>query len=165
VLPRKAAVGGRAAGPVARALRALAAAALCAAAVLGTGCGAEEDVDQGDGKAATELTVTLDPDGPGGDPERSESIVCDQGGGGDGCAHLDGISAEDLEPVPPDALCTQIYGGPDRVQIEGILRGEPISAWLTRANGCEIARFERFAPLLRSLFPDYEPGEGVAPPG
>ena len=28
----------------------------------------------------------------------------------------------------------------------------------TRANGCEIDRFDRITPLLRELFPDYEPG-------
>ena len=42
--------------------------------------------------------------------------------------------------------------------LAGTIDGEPVDARLTRANGCEIERFDRFAKLLMQLFPDYEPG-------
>jgi hypothetical protein len=38
-----------------------------------------------------------------------------------------------------------------------------VDATLTRANGCEIERFDRFAELLAQLFPDYEPGASLGP--
>ena len=163
MLSRQAPLGRRAFGPAARALNPLTAVALCVAAALAPGCGADEDEGAGEGETATELTLTLDADGPGGEPERSERIVCEHGG--DGCSRLEGISREDFEPVRPDTLCTQIYGGADLVTIEGTLDGEPVSTTVTRENGCEIDRFDRFSALLRATFPDYEPGGSLAPPG
>ena len=59
--------------------------------------------------------------------------------------------------------CTEIFGGPDIATIQGTLRGEPVEAELTRANGCEIERFDRFTPMLRELFPGYRPGSALAP--
>ena len=43
------------------------------------------------------------------------------------------------------------------------LEGEDVDAELTRANGCEIERFERFAAVLQALFPDYRPGAALKP--
>ena len=67
------------------------------------------------------------------------------------------------DPVPPSVACTEIFGGPERAQVEGTIEGRRIDAELTRANGCEIERFDPFVPLLRELFPGYVPGEALAP--
>jgi hypothetical protein len=48
------------------------------------------------------------------------------------------------------------------VTIEGTLKGAPMDTSLTRENGCEIERFDRFAEVLAALFPDYEPGSAAA---
>ena len=61
----------------------------------------------------------------------------------------------------PGPACTEIYGGPDTLSIKGTIDGEPVDATFTRANGCEIERFDRFAELLKELFPDYRPGAAI----
>jgi hypothetical protein len=129
-------------------------------------CGDEDSPGDRDpsGGEETELTVTLDRDGPGGmAPEVAELRCPVDGGDAEACAAIDALPADAAEPVPPRTVCTQIYGGPVVVELEGTLRGSDVEAELNRANGCEIARFERFLPLLRALFEDYRPGEAVAP--
>ena len=55
--------------------------------------------------------------------------------------------------------CTEIYGGPDTLSISRARStSELVDATFTRDNGCEIERFDRFAELLKALFPDYKPG-------
>ena len=166
MLPRQAALRRRAARPAARALSRFAALALAAAALLGAGCGADDEDDGGgDAAAASELTVVLDPDGPGGMPERNAQVSCEEAGDAASCPELEGITLADFEPLPPATACTEIYGGPDLVTISGTLDGEPVEAELTRADGCQIERFDRFSALVRDLFPGYEAGASLAPPG
>jgi hypothetical protein len=131
---------------------------LAGVALLVAGCGDEEDGD-GSGSAGTELTVTLDPDGPGGDEARTESVSCEADAGDSPCATL---VPEDADPVPPATACTEIYGGPDEATVEGTIAGESVTAAFTRANGCEIDRFDRIVPLLQDLFPGYRPGADIA---
>ncbi len=165
MLSREARHGERALRPAARPLnvRVRSLAAVCAGLAIG-GCGADDDAEPATepGATATELTVTLDADGPGGEAERTETVSCEPGSR---CTEIEPITTPDFAPTPPDTACTEIFGGPDTVTIEGTLRGEPVDAQLTRANGCEIERFDRFTPLLRVLFPGYQPGASLAPPG
>lgn len=155
--------------PRARRPALLAAAALTALALLAVGCGDEGDQgDGGDGAAAgagTELEVTLDPDGEAGQEPLEASVACEEGkdSADPVCAAVERLPADAGAETPPGTACTQIYGGPDVLRVAGTLRGEPIDAELTRANGCEIARFDAFAPLLRELFPDYTPGGAISP--
>jgi hypothetical protein len=131
-------------------------------ALAAAGCGDEDDeappsVNSG---AATEIEVTLDPDGPEGSEEpQTKSVSCEPGDGS-ACARLE---ATDLAPLDPATPCTEIYGGPDEVTVEGTIGGEEVTATLTRVNGCEIDRFESMLPLLEELFPGYEPGGAIAP--
>ena len=157
MLPAEAKRTRRAAVVPARAL--ILAAAL---ALAGAGCGDEDDEDGGGAVAPsqTQLAVTLDPDGPRGERPVSESLSCEGATDDSVCAGLD---ASDLDPVAPGVACTEIYGGPDEVRLEGTLDGVPVDATFTRANGCEIDRFERILPLLRAMFPDYTPGESLRP--
>jgi hypothetical protein len=119
-------------------------------------CGDQEAAPAPAAGAALDLTVTIDPDGPGGEPPRRKSVEC----AAEGCS---GIELADFDPVPPGTACTEIYGGPDVATVEGELLGEHVRARLTRANGCEIERFDRFADLLTGAFPDYTPGRSVSP--
>ena len=45
------------------------------------------------------------------------------------------------EDFPPATACTEIYGGPGSVQVQGEINGEPVDIRRTRENGCEIDQF------------------------
>ncbi len=51
-------------------------------------------------------------------------------------------------PLPANAMCAEIYGGPQTATVTGTWRGEPVHAQFRRTNGCEIARWDRHAALL-----------------
>ncbi|MFE5295337.1 SSI family serine proteinase inhibitor [Streptomyces sp. NPDC056632] len=51
-------------------------------------------------------------------------------------------------PVPADQMCTQQYGGPATARITGRWQGRSIDAGFSRANGCEIDRWENLRPVL-----------------
>jgi hypothetical protein len=53
-----------------------------------------------------------------------------------------------LRPLPPDTICTQIYGGPQTARVHGRLRGRPVDARFSRTNGCEIHRWDGVRFLL-----------------
>jgi hypothetical protein len=167
VLSRQAPPASRAARNAAGTLTAPIASILAVAllAVAG-GCG-DDGGDPDDGAAApgqeTELAISLQPEGTGGPPSRTAEVSCPAEPQTQACEAVDALPDDAAEPVPPGAICTQIYGGPDVVEIEGTLRGEEVDTELTRADGCEIERFDRFRPLLRALFDDYRPGQAVAP--
>ncbi len=161
MLPREARHGGWVPEPVARALTRLAVTlATAAIAVAIAACG-DENAGSGGG-ATTELTLTLDVDGSGGEPPRHASLSC-PGGSGPACDAVAALPTDPAAPVPAQTACTEIYGGPETVAIEGTIDDEPVDATLTRANGCEIDRFDRFAKVLEQLFPDYEPGGALGP--
>jgi hypothetical protein len=109
--------------------------------------------------------VTLYPQGPEGRAPASAEVSCPAEATAEtaACEAIAELPEDATDPVPPGAVCTQIYGGPDLVQIEGTLRGSEVDAELTRVNGCEIDRFDRFLPLLRALFGGYRPGQAVRP--
>ena len=79
-------------------------------------------------------------------------LTCEPAGGSqlrpaEACAAL--YAEEDaLEPVPGDVACTQIYGGPEEARIAGVVRGRTVDSFFSRANGCEIDRWDRLAPVL-----------------
>jgi hypothetical protein len=56
------------------------------------------------------------------------------------------------QPVPEDAVCTQIYGGPHTARVTGVWDGRKIEADFDRTNGCEISRWDALVPAL----PDVE---------
>jgi hypothetical protein len=104
------------------------------------GCGGDDD--SGSGSPETHLVVTVRPDGPDG-AAREHHVVCP------GAKACQGLTAARLEPVPADVACTQIYGGPETARVRGTLDGKPVDAHFSRANGCEIERWDRNAALFR----------------
>jgi hypothetical protein len=110
--------------------------------------------------SATELVVTLNPDGEGGKPAQQQVVTC-PGADKAACEAIAALPPDPAAEVPPGAACTQIYGGPDTLVLEGTINGESVNARLSRAKGCEIERFDRFGPLLKELYPDYEPGGAI----
>jgi Subtilisin inhibitor-like len=51
-------------------------------------------------------------------------------------------------PVSMDAVCTEIYGGPQKARVVGTFAGRRVWATFTRQNGCEIDRWQRISPWL-----------------
>jgi hypothetical protein len=51
-------------------------------------------------------------------------------------------------PVPTNAFCTEIYGGPQKARVVGTLKGRLVRATFSRTNGCETARWQRISPWL-----------------
>ena len=51
-------------------------------------------------------------------------------------------------PTPKNVACTEIYGGPQRARVVGVLDGKRVRATFSRTNGCEIARWQRISPWL-----------------
>ena len=45
-------------------------------------------------------------------------------------------------------VCTQIYGGPERIEVRGTVNGAPVQVEVTRTNGCEIARYDQLEAAL-----------------
>ena len=130
-----------------------------AALALGAGCGDDDDGDSGVNFTGTELQIALDADGPGGRDPMPAIINCELADGSE-CGRL---RPTDFAPIDPQTPCTEIYGGPDVVELSGFINDEPVDTTLTRANGCEIDRFDRIVPVLKEQFPGYEPGSAIAP--
>lgn len=59
------------------------------------------------------------------------------------CAELRAILGE-----PADRICTQIYGGPERILVRGTLDGAPLDLTVTRTDGCEIDRYDRISAAI-----------------
>ena len=108
----------------------------CLALLALAGCGAEEEPSA---PPATQLTVRVDPDGDGPKPAKEARV-----------RSAKGVRAGDLEPVPDDVACTEQFGGPQTATVTGTLDGREVDARFARNNGCEIARWEKAAPLLEA---------------
>jgi hypothetical protein len=121
----------------------------CLAALWLAGCGSGDDGGGAPGGAGTptQLTVRVDPDGDGPEPAEETRIRC---GDDPGCAAAAKLRPADLEPTPDDMACTQQYGGPETAAITGTLRDREVDARFSRRDGCEIARWEKVAPLLET---------------
>jgi Subtilisin inhibitor-like len=139
---------------------ALVALALLGAALL-AGCGSGESSDAaGDISmiaAQTDLDITVWPDGKGnGEPEQY-TLSCPEPSGDHpdpdrACEAVYDLTADDFEPVPPGAICTEIYGGPQQARLEGTFAGAadvvPVALDLSRENGCQIDLWDRFAKIV-----------------
>jgi hypothetical protein len=66
------------------------------------------------------------------------------------CATLAEHGATALPPVPPDRMCSQLYGGPHTAHITGTWQGKPVNATFSRTDGCQTARWDALVGLLPS---------------
>ncbi len=115
------------------------------------GCGSDDQTSTSAATSSTDLTLRVDADGPGGAPAREATLAC-PGGDDAACAAIAALPEDPAAPTSADQACTQVYGGPDTLTVNGTLRGEEIAASFNRTNGCEIQRFDRFAEVLAVLF-------------
>ena len=126
-------------------------------AVVVAACGQREEPAGEPPPHGTRLVVTVRPGGPGGMPDVRE-IECLPHARRLPCVRLETVEVEDFAPVPAGVRCTAIYGGPATASVRGRLRGRRVDARFSLRNGCEIARWERFAWLLG------DPPAGITPP-
>jgi Subtilisin inhibitor-like len=101
--------------------------------------------------AVTRLTITVW-DHPQAVP-RVWHLRCGQPAGdhpdpAGACAALD-RAPDPFAPVPPNALCAQVYAGPQSATIEGHWRGAPIYATYKRTDACENRRWLALAAVLQ----------------
>ena len=113
------------------------------------GCGGDDPGRPTQETRRTEVRITLDRDGNGGEEARSKLLTCPSADHMSACRRLAALPAAAFAPVSPDAVCTLVYGGPEVGRIRGRIEGRRVDATFTREDGCEIARYERVESLLR----------------
>ncbi|MFB7247861.1 hypothetical protein CW362_39415 [Streptomyces populi] len=109
--------------------------------------------------SADRLTVTVHDAGGGADG--TFELECHPAGGthphaAEACDRLDRMTTwgkDTFAPVPPDSLCTMVYGGPATAHVTGTWAGRPVDARYDRSNGCEISRWNALEPVLPGTRP------------
>jgi hypothetical protein len=106
----------------------------------------------GAASTTTSLRVAYWEDGTG-EPDAVWTLQCNPARGslarpGRACTRLAAGGSKLFAPIPPSTVCTEIYGGPQRARVTGLLAGKRIWASFTRTDGCHIARWNRLAPWL-----------------
>jgi hypothetical protein len=118
-------------------------------------CGGNDVVTTADARAAaTSLVVEVD-DATG--TTARWRLTCDPAGGDHpdpegACAAL-AAQPDALAPIPPEALCSQVYGGPETATVRGRHRGRPVDLALARTDGCRISQWDALAAVVA-------PGQG-----
>jgi Subtilisin inhibitor-like len=64
------------------------------------------------------------------------------------CTRLLAGGVKLFAPVAKNAVCTEIYGGPQQAHVVGTVKGRLVRATFSRTNGCEVARWQRVSPWL-----------------
>lgn len=103
--------------------------------------------------AVTALRIAYWSDGAGRAPDDVWTLRCGPTGGtlpraARACRRLAVGGPTLFAPVPRDAVCTEIYGGPQTAHVVGLVEGRRIWATFTRVDGCQIARWGRVSPWL-----------------
>lgn len=105
----------------------------------------------------TRLTVTVSESGnPAADG--TFELECDPADGTHpaaqrACDLLDEAARAGENPFVPtakNAMCTQQAGGPAAARVRGTWQGQDLDAHFSRANGCEISRWNHLVPVLPS---------------
>jgi hypothetical protein len=90
---------------------------------------------------------------PGGPPDARWTLRCNPARGTlprseRACTRLARGGRALFLPVPEDSVCTEIYGGPQRARVVGIVAGKRVWVTFNRTNGCHIHRWDRLSPWL-----------------
>ncbi|MCP2338057.1 SSI family serine proteinase inhibitor [Actinomadura rupiterrae] len=104
---------------------------------------------------ANHLTVSVQASAQS--PAKSWTLTCDPAGGdhpkaAQACAAL-AKAPDAFKPVPADMMCTKIYGGPEVATVKGTWHGQAIDTRFTRVDGCQLARWNKIAPLFGNVPP------------
>ncbi len=105
--------------------------------------GADLTITVSDGRTSTTTyTLTCQPTG-GTHPQ--PATACDE---------LAQRGMSGFAPVPVDAVCTDIAGGPQTATVTGTVGGTPVNAAFNRIGGCEIDRWNALTTLLGPISSD-----------
>ncbi|ARQ69668.1 SSI family serine proteinase inhibitor [Streptomyces marincola] len=104
-------------------------------------------------EAAGRLLITVVDSGT--DADGTHELTCGPAGGdhadpAGACAALE-RAEQPFEAVERGTMCTYVHGGPATAEIEGVWNGERVRAEFSRADGCEIARWDALVPALPDL--------------
>ena len=129
-------------------------AVLALAALAVTGCMGRSSSSGGDAPSASPTALTINISASKQDRlTKVWTLTCPDRGtlpqASRACTRLD-VLKEPFAPVPRNASCTLVYGGPEVAEVRGRFRGRQVHARFSRTDGCEIARWNR----VRFLFPD-----------
>jgi hypothetical protein len=102
---------------------------------------------------ATALRITYWEDGAKAAPDATWTLRCNPTAGtlpraSIACRRLAAVGAKLFAPVPRDVACSEIYGGPQRARVVGVVAGQRIWATFTRTDGCQVERWNRVSPWL-----------------
>ena len=123
-------------------------------AVWAVALGTSATVGTAASSAPTSLKITYWPDGRQGTVKPTVwTLACNPARGtvrrpSVACRRLARHGVSLFTPVPPDAACTQIYGGPFAARVTGVVAGKSVWATFVRTNGCHISRWDRLSPWL-----------------
>jgi hypothetical protein len=103
--------------------------------------------------SGTSLRIAFWQDGTGAMPDAVWTLRCRPARGSlkrpaYACRRLAAAESRLFAPISPNVACTEIYGGPQRALVTGVLDGKRIWATFSRTNGCEIARWAKVSPWL-----------------
>jgi len=123
--------------------------ALTVACVVLVACSAAS----GASASSTSLRIAFWEDGTATKPDAVWTLRCRPAGGtlsrpARACQKLAAGGSSLFAPISPKVVCTEIYGGPQRARVTGLLDGRRIWATFSRSNGCHIARWARVSPWL-----------------
>jgi hypothetical protein len=104
-------------------------------------------------QTGTSLRVTYWKDGSKPGESTSWTLRCGPPRGslpkpGRACTRLASGGARLFAPLSENAVCTEIYGGPQKARIVGMVGARRVWATFARTNGCEIAHWNRLSPWL-----------------
>ena len=103
--------------------------------------------------AGTALRITYWEDSANASSSVTWTLRCDPARGTLGrparaCARLAAGGTKVFAPLPPNVVCTEIYGGPQKARVVGVVDGKHVWSTFTRTNGCQIGRWQRISPWL-----------------
>ena len=119
-----------------------------AVAALGTGAAVAAATPTG-----TSLRITYWEDSSNRDASVTWTLRCNPPRGSlprraAACRRLATGAAKLFAPIPPDTVCTEIYGGPQMARVVGTVKGKGVWATFTRTNGCHVGRWNQLSPWL-----------------
>jgi hypothetical protein len=125
--------------------------AVLALVVVAVGAGVSDAADVRASRTA--LTVTYWPHGLGSSSRATWTLACSPPRGTlrrprRACRKLAAGGRALFAPVPRNAVCSQIYGGPAVARVVGRLDGRKLRTTFSRRDGCQIARWARVSPWL-----------------
>jgi Subtilisin inhibitor-like len=103
--------------------------------------------------AGTSLRITYWEDSANASSSVTWTLRCDPARGtlarpARACTRLATGGPKLFTPLPPNAVCTEIYGGPQKARVVGVVDGKRVWSTFTRTDGCQIGRWQRISPWL-----------------